>query len=112
MVYGSYDYPAVVGNLDDEPTSASNPSADLSYALFSSTSVYGKLFLRLNLADPAGSFAHGSFPWGSPVLVDPLDPTGTKFGYIGAVKIGDFNGDGFADVLIGTNGSGYAAIFY
>ena len=41
-----------------------------------------------------------------------LDPAGTKFGYTGAVDIGDFNGDGFADLLIGTNGAGYATIFY
>ena len=112
VIYGSYDYPAVVGDLDDESTSAANPSYDLSYAMFSSTTTYGKLFLRFNLADPAGSFAHGTFPWESPVLVDPLDPAGTKFGYTGAVDIGDFNGDGFADLLIGTNGAGYATIFY
>jgi hypothetical protein len=113
VVYGPYDYPATIGNLDDDPVTPPASSEDLSYALFSTTSAYGSLRVRLNVADPApGGYVHGSFPWAAPTLIDPLDPTGLKFGYIGAAKLGDFNGDGFADVLIGTNNAGYALIFY
>lgn len=109
VVYGPFDYPAIIGDLDAEGGTA---SGDLAYAMYSTTSAYGKVYVRLNIADPAGSFSHGWFPWASPTLVDPLEPLGQRFGYLGAVKIGDFNGDGYDDLLIGTNGSGYAMIFY
>ena len=44
-------------------------------------------------------YGAGTFPWESPVLVDPLDPSGTRFGYFGAASPGDFNGDGLPDLV-------------
>jgi len=70
------------------------------------------VFVRRNVKDPTGTFGYGTFPYESPVLVDPLDPTGQKFGYFGAMPIGDFNGDGFPDLIVGTDGAGYAMILY
>ena len=73
---------------------------------------YGKTFVRTNVQDPGGSFGLGAFPWESPVLVDPQDPNGVKFGYTSMVPVGDFNGDGLADIAVGTAGAGYMVILY
>ncbi|MBP7126580.1 VCBS repeat-containing protein [Myxococcota bacterium] len=108
-VIGSYDKMVPVGNLDDDP---SGPSVDLAYIVYTTGSTRGKVFVRLNHDDPAGAFDTGTFPWESPVLVDPLDPSGTRFGYFGAASPGDFNGDGLPDLLVGTDGSGYAMLLY
>ncbi len=107
---GAYDRSIVIGNFDDDPSAA--PSADLAYVLFSSVSTYGKVFLRLNLVDPQGAFGQGAFPYQAPVLVDPDNPSGTLFGRYRAVPVGDFNGDGFVDLLVGTNGAGYVVLVY
>lgn len=107
---GSYDRSIVIGNFDDDPTAA--PSADLAYVLFSAVSTYGKVLLRLNLVDPQGTFGQGAFPYQAPVLVDPDNPSGTLFGRFRAVPVGDFNGDGFPDLLVGTNAAGYVVLVY
>ncbi len=106
---GSYDRSIVIGNFDNDPWSS--PSADLAYVLYS-TSTFGKVFIRLNLVDPQGAFGQGSFPYQAPVLVDPDNPSGTLFGRFRAVPVGDFNGDGFTDLLVGTNAAGYVVLMY
>ncbi len=107
---GSYDRSVVIGNFDDDPAAA--PSADLAYVLYSTGATYGKVFLRLNLVDPQGAFGQGSFPHQAPVLVDPDNPSGALFGRFRAVPVGDFNGDGFPDLLVGTNVAGYVVLMY
>jgi hypothetical protein len=101
--------PRAIGNFDNDP---GGTSTDIAYVLFSSTDAYGKVVVRLNLKDPSGAFGYGTFPWEAPVLTDPLAPVGTLFGFAAAVPVGDVNGDGLPDLLVGTDGSGYALILY
>ena len=108
-ISGSFDKAITIGNFDDDPNGT---SADMAYIIYATTSNRGKVFVRRNVKDPLGSFGFGTLPYESPVLVDPLDPTGLKFGYFGVVPIGDFNGDGFPDLLVATDGAGYATILY
>jgi hypothetical protein len=108
VIAGSFERAIPIGNFDDDPN---GPSVDLVHVMAASA-VNGKVHIRRNLKDPAGSFDYGTLPYGSPALVDPIDQTGLKFGYFGAYPIGDFNDDGFPDLLVGTNGSGYATILY
>jgi hypothetical protein len=108
LISGQYDKAVPIGNFDND----ADGTADIAYVIFASGTNHGKVFIRRNVKDPAGAFAYGTFPYESPILVDPLDPTAFRFGYFGAVPVGDFNGDGFPDLLVGTDGAGYAMILY
>ncbi len=106
-VTGTFDRPIVVSNLDNDP--ALIASDDIAY-VHHSGSAYGKVYVRLNLADPTDGYGH--FPYAAPVLVDPNEPEGTRMGSFSAVHARDFNRDGHPDLAVGTNGAGYVLLMY
>lgn len=94
------------GSLFGEPS-----TEDLAYSVYSFTS-YGKVTVRLNHAGGATGVVQGLLPFEDVIIRDPYtEPPSDKFGITWA-PIGDFNGDGLPDLLVGTNGMGWAVIVY
>jgi len=107
-ITGNFDRIVRIGNLDND---MSGSSEDIAYGEAGLDNKYGKVYVRLNVTDPKGAFGFGTFPAVSLVLVDPAAPNGVAFGYKVA-GIGDFTGDGQVDLIVGTDGAGYAVLFY
>lgn len=86
-------------------------TVDLAYSVYSFSS-YGKVTIRLNHASGAPGMVEGLLPFEDVVIRDPYtEPPSDKFGITWA-PIGDFNGDGLPDLLVGTNGMGWAVLVY
>ena len=107
-ITGNFDRIVRIGNLDND---MSGSSEDIAYGEAGLDNKYGKVYVRLNVTDPKGAFGFGTFPAVSLVLVDPAAPNDVAFGYKVA-GIGDFTGDGQVDLIVGTDGAGYAVLFY
>jgi len=99
------------GNFDDQ--SGAGSSLDL---LFTdpSTKVGGTklLHIRSALVRPNSGVAYPLYAYDDLAFGDPFTPSATGWGVISARSIGDFNGDGLVDYLVGRNSGGYAVIVY
>lgn len=94
------------GSMFGEPA-----TVDLAYGVYSFTS-YGKITIRLNHTGGAPNVVQGLLPFEDIVIRGPYeDPPSDKFGVTWA-PIGDFNGDGLPDLVVGTAGQGWAVLVY
>ncbi len=60
----------------------------------------------------SGDLGFGTYPYIDLYLYDPFDAGSSKYAWRDVVGVGDYNGDGQVDVLVSTNGSGYAVLLY
>jgi hypothetical protein len=97
----------ILGNFDDDPSS----TADLVYGI-NSYSAWGSITLRMNQSADMLESVLGTMPFEDIVLTDvlPMDPA-TAFG-ARITPVGDFNGDGRPDILVGSSGGGFAVLVY
>jgi hypothetical protein len=105
IIKGNYRRPAILGNFDGAT------GADLVMNNLSSSS-WGSIYVRNNGIDAAQSFTEGTFPYTD--LTVPSPYTGdspTMFGST-VYPLGDFNGDGFPDIIVGSNSGSYPTILY
>lgn len=111
--YGGFD--AAI-NVDDDLGSAAQDSIDVLFLKYPPTdsATGGAAYIRLNTHNPNATptaLPYGTFPYVDLQLVDPF-AVNAKFGNFAIRGIGDFNGDGLEDFVVGTNGSGYSVLFY
>ncbi|MFT7624980.1 MAG: hypothetical protein ACI9WU_004171, partial [Myxococcota bacterium] len=116
ILRGPYGLPTLLGNFADDPAAT---GADLSAIGFvtgadpaASASETGKLYIRLNTNNPDDGFGYGTFPWTDLKLDDPVTPGSQNWAQFEAVGVGDYNGDGLPDVLVGTKNDNYSILFY
>jgi len=100
---------ALPGNFDDASV-GQGASLDLAYGRLGGLSVYGEVYVRLNMADV--SDGGDLYPYVDLTIEDPWDPGTTKFGAWLLAPVGDVNGDGLPDLLVATDGLGYAVLAY
>lgn len=107
VMTGAWAEPCWLGNFDGDDK-VPNGTPDLVYGvydLFAAT--YGKVLLRLN-TDPSGEGWFGGFPYVDLTVQNPV-PMKTPSALGSTIRCpGDLNGDGFPDIIVGTNGEGWA----
>lgn len=108
-IRGPYQQVRPIGNFDNAPGASSE---DFAYIKYSTAGNYGTVTIRNNLVDESNGIGLGYFPYAAPVLEDPYSPADLRFGKNLADGLGDFNGDGLPDLLIGTNSAGYSMLMY
>lgn len=101
---------AGLGNVNDDPTTGADPVA-IGHR-HSSSSAAGEGFIRFNVNDSANGLGFGTYPYADIQLYDPYDAGSSKYAWRDVIGLSDFNGDGQVDILVGTNGSGYAVLLY
>jgi hypothetical protein len=111
ILSGDYYSPALIGNFDDEAGAVA--TEDLAHGKWASSgTVFGSVWIRSNIEDLLeGAFDRGMFPYLTIQQGSPYVPDSTKFGSAVA-GLGDFNGDGFPDIAVGNDGTGYLVLVY
>lgn len=107
VLTGAWAEPCWLGNFDgDDKVSDGTP--DLVYGIYDLfAATYGKVLVRLN-TDVSGEGWFGGFPYVDMTIQNPVSMnTPTALG--STIRCpGDLNGDGFPDIIVGTNGEGWA----
>ncbi len=98
---------ALAGNINGDPD---KPGSDLVWRDYATTA--GGVYARLNTEDAASGRGYGTFAWIDHDLDDPTTPGSQSWGYFKVLGVGDFNGDGADDIIVGTDESGYATLLY
>ena len=106
IIKGNYQSIGLLGNFDDSPVQP-ECSGDLVYGDFNGLSYFGSVYIRHNLP---GVYGLASFQEVDQTVVDPFTPGNLDFGGVRIAPLSDFDGDGYPDMMVGTNGSGYMAL--
>ncbi|MFT5431524.1 MAG: hypothetical protein ACI9OJ_002221, partial [Myxococcota bacterium] len=105
IIVGSLADIAFVGDVSDQ---GNGPGI---HAIgYRETTDPGKAYVRYNTSSTAIGF--GLYPYADLVFGDPFTPNDPLFNGRDIRGIGDFNGDGLWDFVVGTNGSGYSVLVY
>jgi len=109
-VNGNFFNGTFAGNFDLSTGVQQSGSIDLAYGDFNGQSTWGKVYVRLNLL---GLSIDGNiYPSLDLTIQDPFDPGNPKFGAWEIVSLGDTNGDSMPELLVATDGLGYAVLVY
>jgi len=106
FIQGNYQAVGLLGNFDDSLVQP-ECSGDLVYGDFNGLSFFGSVYIRHNLP---GVHGMGSFQEVDQTVQDPFTPGNLDFGGVRIAPLTDFDGDGYPDMMVGTNGSGYMAL--
>ncbi len=109
----------IVGHISNVSISGPFDGLTRSGILFTNDNTLGAdgyVYFRSNYAKQ-GAFAEGTFPVTNMAFRNPYDPTNPDFGWgsgsTSHVKaIGDFNNDGFYDIIVGRDQGNYQVILY
>jgi len=107
---GVYNVCSSLGNVDAGPTD-NHPSVDFGCRNHYSVG-YGIAYIRLNTENATAGLPAGTYPYVDIELSDPFNPSSATFGNVDVQGIGDFNGDGLTDIVVGNQTGGYAVLFY
>jgi hypothetical protein len=105
----SGSYFALAGNFDNE-ASDGGESFDLVYTDFLTDPELGHVYVRLNHQDDAvdGNY----YPHTDVVIMDPFTPDNFDFGGYNFRPVGDMNGDGMPDLVVGNKLLGYTVVVH
>jgi hypothetical protein len=106
IIKGNYQSIGLLGNFDDSQVQP-ECSGDLVYGDFNGLSFFGSVYVRHNLP---GVYGMASFQEVDQTIQDPFTPGNLDFGGIRIAPLSDFDGDGYPDMMVGTNGSGYMTL--
>jgi len=107
VIAGNYRRPAILGDFDG----ATGTHADLVMHDLSSTT-WGSVWVRLNNMATTPAIPRGTFPYVDLTITSPYaGQPASAFGNT-VFPLGDFNGDGYPDILVGTRNGGYPTIVY
>ncbi len=86
------------------------PSVDIVYGDFNAYDHFGNVSIRLNVRGFLDQ--DNLYPQADLIITNPFEANDLNFGGYNLQSIGDFNGDGFPDLLIGVVSKGYAVVVY
>lgn len=100
---------ALAGNFDNV-ASDMGESVDLVFSDFLTAPELGHVYVRLNHQDDAEDGNH--YPHTDVVIIDPFTVDNFDFGGYNFRPVGDINGDGTPDLVVGSKLQGYSVVVY
>jgi len=104
VLEGEYDNISALGNFDGDTQQLGQGTTDIAFGVYS-FSEWGMVNLRMNQTPSSASW-EGAFPYTDVVVEEPFPMTSPAFFATTVAPIGDFNGDGQPDVLVGNKTTG------